>query len=216
MYEFYMIPESLYCAKTRILLRYKQLEWKEILPLGGYGSAEYKTIIPSGNLPAMIDGDFFISDSEAIAEYLEEKNPNPSCLSKNIQTNAKIRELSRFNDSRLEPKLRQLFKIFDGHSIHRDFILDVSDEIDQLLKQLNEMLAIYEPYRPDHITFADCGFAITFSWIEELNNYLNMNIVYPENVSKYYLSIKSYDPIIEELTHYKPILTRFLKDIFSS
>ena len=43
-------------------MRNKGLEWEELLPPGGYGSAEYKAIVPSGNLPALIDNGFTLAD----------------------------------------------------------------------------------------------------------------------------------------------------------
>ena len=54
MLKLYSIPMSLYCAKTRVLLRHKGLEFEEMPPPGGYGSDEYKTYVPSGNLPALL------------------------------------------------------------------------------------------------------------------------------------------------------------------
>ena len=80
MLTIYAIPISLYCAKLRILLRHKKIQWQELPPPGGYGSAEYKSIVPSGNLPALVDGSLLLADSEAIAEYLNEKYPNPPML----------------------------------------------------------------------------------------------------------------------------------------
>ncbi|MEM6624117.1 MAG: glutathione S-transferase N-terminal domain-containing protein, partial [Pseudomonadota bacterium] len=80
MLRVYAIPVSLYCAKLRILLRHKGLAWEEVAPPGGYGSAAYKDHVPSGNLPALLDGDLLIADSEAIAEYLEERHPDPPML----------------------------------------------------------------------------------------------------------------------------------------
>ena len=68
MLTVFTVPVSLYCAKLRIVLRHKKLEWREELPPGGYGSDAYKQIVPSGNLPALRDGDLLIADSEAIAE----------------------------------------------------------------------------------------------------------------------------------------------------
>ena len=47
MLTVYTVPISLYCAKLRIVLRHKQLEWNEQMPPGGYGSDEYKTVVVS-------------------------------------------------------------------------------------------------------------------------------------------------------------------------
>ena len=73
MLKIYSTNESLYCAKLRILLHHKQAQWQEITPEGGCGSEAYRALIPSGTMPAMIDGDLVIADSEAIAEYLNSR-----------------------------------------------------------------------------------------------------------------------------------------------
>ena len=80
MLTIYAIAPSLYCAKLRILLRHKQLAWEEVPPPGGYGSDQYKRLIASGNLPALVDGSLTLADSEAIAEYLNELHPDPAML----------------------------------------------------------------------------------------------------------------------------------------
>ena len=109
MLTVYAIPVSLYCAKLRILLRHKKLAWQELPPPGGYGSDEYKKIVASGNLPALLDGELMIADSEAIAEYLNEKFPDAPMLPVEIDKRARVRERSRFHDTRLEPEVRILF-----------------------------------------------------------------------------------------------------------
>ena len=48
MLKVYAIPVSLYCAKLRIVLRHKGLAWEEVPPPGGYGSEDYKQVVPSG------------------------------------------------------------------------------------------------------------------------------------------------------------------------
>ena len=90
-------------------MRNKGLEWEELLPPGGYGSAEYKAIVPSGNLPALIDNGFMLADSEAIAEYLNEAYPEVAMLPDTVQLRAKAREKGRLHDTRLEPAVRALY-----------------------------------------------------------------------------------------------------------
>ena len=69
------------------------------------------------NLPTLLDGDLLIADSEAIAEYIEEAYPTPPILPTELGARAKVRELSRFHDTRLEPEIRKLFKIL-GVEVH--------------------------------------------------------------------------------------------------
>ncbi|SIO46074.1 Glutathione S-transferase, N-terminal domain [Octadecabacter temperatus] len=88
MLTIYAVPVSVYNAKLRILLRHKGVPFSEQPPPGGYGSAEYKSLVPSGNLPAMVHGDLILADSEAIAEYIEEAFPETPMLPDTIYLRA--------------------------------------------------------------------------------------------------------------------------------
>lgn len=111
MLTLYSIPHSLYCCKTRVLLRAKGLTWEECAPPGGATSPGYRALFPFGNLPGIVDDGFALSDSEAIAEYIEETRPLPALLPVAAQARARVREKSRFHDTRLEPALRGLFPL---------------------------------------------------------------------------------------------------------
>ena len=90
-------------------MRAKRLDWEDVLPPGGYGSDEYKEIVPSGTLPAIDHGGFILVDSEAINEYLNELEPHPPLWPDDLAARARARSLSRFHDTRLEPSVRALF-----------------------------------------------------------------------------------------------------------
>ena len=92
MLTIYTVPVATYCAKLRVMMRHKSIAWEELSPPGGYGSAEYKAIVPSGNLPAMIHDGFMLSDSEATAEYLNEAFAQTPMLPDTVQLRAKARE----------------------------------------------------------------------------------------------------------------------------
>lgn len=109
MLTIYSVPVAAYCAKLRIMMNHKSIPFTELPPPGGYGSAESRAIVPSGNLPAMIHDGFMLSDSEAIAEYLNEAFPMVPMLPETIQLRAKARELSRCHDTRLEPSVRAIY-----------------------------------------------------------------------------------------------------------
>jgi glutathione S-transferase len=211
MLKIYAIPVSLYCAKLRILLRNKQLRWQELPPPGGYGSDEYKLIIPSGNLPALADGELMLGDSEAIGEYLNEKYPEPPMLPTDMNERAKVRELSRFHDTRLEPELRKLFSYIDPANRDRAKIEHQANAISQRLGQLAKMLDHNIFHTTDGPTLADCGFPISFAWLEQLMPIMDMSVNWPEPVSSYSKRISQHPPIAAELGDYRPKLIRYLQ-----
>lgn len=199
--RLYSVPVSLYCAKTRIVLRYKGLDWEELVPPGGEGAGSYKSIVPSGNLPALLDGDYLLADSEAIAEYLEEAYPSPPMLTGDAQRRGIQREFSRFHDTRLEPALRKLFPIVktgmgDGAA--------GASEISERLAQLAVMLERREPGAP--LSLGDCGFCVTFQWIGVLTGALGLKVNWPLAVITYRDELSEYPAVAEELASYVGVM----------
>ncbi len=208
MLTIYTIPTSLYCAKLRILLRHKNLEWQELPPPGGYGSAQYKTIVPSGNLPAMDDGGLVLADGEAIAEYLDERHPLPPMLPHDPAERAKMRERSRFHDTRLEPALRALFGSIKPQN--RDAALNArqSATLSEKLGQLARLLDA-RPELP--FGLGDCGYPITFAWMDALTPPLSLTITWPETVVAYRAGVEAEPAVSAELAAYLPILQDWLE-----
>jgi glutathione S-transferase len=62
----YTNPVSNFCAKVEIALRLKGLAYEALPPPGGYGSAAFKAIVPAGTIPALVNGDLVLSESETI------------------------------------------------------------------------------------------------------------------------------------------------------
>lgn len=98
-----------YCCKVRIVLAHKSIAFAERSPPDGYGSPAYRAVVPTGTIPALVVDDLVLSESEAIVEFLDEAWPVPAMLPGNPAQRARLRQLSRFHDSRLEPPLRALF-----------------------------------------------------------------------------------------------------------
>lgn len=212
MIKIYAIPVSLYCAKLRILLRHINIDWEEVLPPGGYGSVEYKTYVPSGNLPALMDGDFQLGDSEAIAEYLNEVYPEPKMLPDDIYARAKVRELSRFHDTRLEPTLRKCFVYLPPAELDIIELKSISDALNAKLAQLDGLLDNNLHLVMDDFTLADCGYPITFAWLDALEAEMGLSINWPEKVQAYRKKVEIYPAVTAELQSYIPKLTVFLAD----
>jgi len=211
MLTVYALPISLYCAKLRILLRHKGLDWSEVLPPGGYGSDEYKEIVPSGNLPAIMDGDLLIADSEAIAEYLNEKHPEPPMLPKDLGPQARARERSRFHDTRLEPELRKLFPHIAAERRDPTLARIQSGKISERLDQFATMLGGGRSNIDGQLTLGDCGFPITFTWIDALTPVLGLEVDWPDRIVTYRNSVADHAAVAAELAEYRPRLVEWLE-----
>ena len=206
----YAVPPSLYCAKLRILLRHKGLAWDEKPPPGGYGSDRYKEIVPSGNLPALVDGDLTLGDSEVIAEYLEQKRPTPSMLPSDPVARARVRELSRFHDTRLEPELRTLFGQIAPTGRDRALMERQAQAISPRLSQLGRLLGA-EPRSPaSTLQLGDCGYPITFAWLDALTPRLGLDVQWTPPVLGYRKWLRDQSAVAQELADYLPKLNAWI------
>lgn len=210
MLTIYSVPVAVYCAKLRIMLMHKGIAFEELPPPGGYGSQAYRALVPSGNLPAMIHDGFMLSDSEAIAEYLEEAFPDNPMLPYSVKLRAKAREISRSHDTRLEPAVRAIypqvaFTTRDVNAVNTGGAL-----ISKQLSSLALLLAT-NPLDTGKLWLCDCGFAVTFAWIKAFEAALGLPIEWPETVADYDVRLNRFDVVARELDNYQPAIDAYLE-----
>ena len=184
--KFYAIPVSTYCAKVRIVLRLKSVDFEELLPPGGnYNTTEYRTLIPAGSVPAIeIDG-FRLHDSDAISEFLEEQYPDPAMWPENIQKRAVLRSICRFHDTRLEPALRALFPMVGQNSVSPKKITSAISQIVECLQRLDSLVEPSPYLGGDRLSLADCVYPTTLFMLEDVVNALNQKIALPSKISNW-------------------------------
>ncbi len=122
VYDYFRSSAS---YRLRIALNLKDLtpEFRNIhLGKGEQRSAEYKAVNPQGFVPYMLDGDFHLSQSLAIIEYLDDKHPYPPLMPKNIEERAMVRQIALLiacdihplNNSRVLAYLTDDLKVSDA------------------------------------------------------------------------------------------------------
>lgn len=206
MLTLYAIPPSLYCAKVRIGLRAKGLNWRELPPPGGYGSAEYRRLVPSGNLPALLHDGLLLADSEAIVEYLEERFPDPPLMPDGPGARARMRERGRFHDTRLEPELRKLFPHIAPAARDAGCVAAQAGALQQRLDQLGLLL------EHDDLPFGlgDLGLPVTLAWLDALGRVLELGLTLPDTVGSWRARVEAEPPVGAELSVYRPVLDAWL------
>ena len=213
MLTIYSVPVALYCAKLRILMRHKGIDWEELPPPGGYGSAEYRAIVPSGNLPAMIHDGFMLADSEAIAEYLEEAFPEVAMMPDSAKLRAKAREFSRMHDTRLEPSVRAMYPQVAYDTRDRGAVRAGGAEVSKHLSSL-ALLLDSNPLDTTRLWLCDCGFAVTFAWIKAFEVALGLPVDWPEIVRVYDARLRGFPVVAQELDAYRPAMDDYLQKAY--
>ena len=157
----YATALSSYSAKVRLVLHVKNVPFEEREPPGGYRSEQYRAIVPMGTMPAIQVGDWVLSESEAINEYLEERYPQPPMLPRDLRERARVRFLSRFHDLHLEPRVRALFP--HARAARRDsaVVAALRGEIAGRIAQLDTMCDPQPWLLTPQIILADCGLLVS-------------------------------------------------------
>jgi glutathione S-transferase/maleylpyruvate isomerase len=210
MLTIYSVPVAVYCAKLRIMLNHKAIPFTELPPPGGYGSDEYRSIVPSGNLPAMIHDGFMLSDSEAIAEYIDEAFPDTPMLPNTVQLRAKAREFSRSHDTRLEPSVRVIYPQVAYATRDAAAVKSGGALISRHLSSL-ALLLDQNPLDTDTLWLCDCGFAVTFAWIKAFEAALDLPVDWPPIVAAYDARLQAIPVVAAELAAYKPAMDAYLE-----
>jgi glutathione S-transferase len=158
--------------------------------------------VPAGTIPALDDNGFIICDSEAIAEYINEIQPDPAMLPAEPRARATARALSRFHDSRIEPVLRAYFGKIAPVSRDADFIRDNTNLLQKRMQQLAQMVTPYPFLCGDILSFADCGFAPSFAIFNRLQTILGFTVDLPDSLRAYEAALANHPSVSDESQRY--------------
>ncbi|NNM00019.1 MAG: maleylacetoacetate isomerase [Gammaproteobacteria bacterium] len=94
--------------RVRIALNLKQvphtMHGVDLLADGGaQHEVEFRSVNPQGYVPAIIDGEFALSQSLAILEYLDERYPDPPLLPASLEGRARARQFAQIISSDIHP-----------------------------------------------------------------------------------------------------------------
>jgi glutathione S-transferase len=124
MLKIYGVPLSVHTRKVIVAALMKKLP-HEIVPvvpvIPGNPPPDWRTLSPTGKIPAIVDGEFRLADSAAICAYFERLQPAPSlypaaprdyatALSFEQYAGALFAEVVRplFHETVVHPKIRQI------------------------------------------------------------------------------------------------------------
>ncbi len=146
MIKLYCFPRSGNSREVKIALAEKNISYEPIDVHANKEvkeSPEFKKASPKGTVPAIIDGDIYLSEALEINKYLDKKWPNPSLLPPSEEEKRKLEEFVKKIDKQmvlnigllvieclLKPKPEQ----------REDFKEKKRAEVTQGMKELDAML----------------------------------------------------------------------------
>ena len=212
--HIYQLPVSLYSFKLRLAIKLKGLHIELRPPPGGtYRSAEYRRINPAGTIPALIDGALTLSETDAIIEYLEEQGLGQPLFPADPRQRARMRMLSRWNDLRLEPAIRQLFPQLSPAARDGAFVASADAHIGEALALIESQLDAGGAFATGTMPgMADCGLMASLVWLESLTAPMMIGTRLGERFSALMRSMAGHGAITSEVSGYRQLLQAWISE----
>jgi glutathione S-transferase len=106
MLELHQFRHSAFCEKVRLVLAAKDLAYSVVEVTPGVGQLELFRLSGQRQVPVLVDGAEVISDSTAIAQHLEAKQPKPALLPADTALRAQVLLLEDWADTALAAGVR--------------------------------------------------------------------------------------------------------------
>lgn len=93
MAKLYHVPLSPFCRFVRLVLAEKKIEVELVEERYWEEDPDFLRRNPAGKVPVLRIDDLYLAESSAIAEYLDEQNPEPALMPDNAADRAEVRRL---------------------------------------------------------------------------------------------------------------------------
>lgn len=156
MLKLYGFHVSTYFNMVKLALLEKGFEFEEVRTLPSEQGAQFLSMSPMGKIPCLEAREGFLSETQAIMEFLEEINPEVPLFPYDPFERAKVRELMRVCELYIELPARRFYEgVFFGGTNEPQVIEKVKPQVTKGLAALGR-LAKFEPYLAgDSFTYAD-------------------------------------------------------------
>jgi glutathione S-transferase len=141
------------------------------LTKGQHRRPEFLAVNPAGKVPVLVDGDFVLTESVAIALYLAEKYPGKGLLPVAVRPKAEVHRWLLFTATELEQPLWRIAR----HTAIYPKERRIAAEIALAREDFLDMAAVMEKHMEarcflvgDAVTVADLVAAYTLDWANEV------------------------------------------------
>ena len=191
------MPESTYCARVRLVLELKSVDYTEERPPGGtYRSEDYLRLVAAGSVPAIEINGTILHDSDAIVELLEDLFPKPAMRPDDPLERAFLKSVTRFHDTRLEPALRSLFPMV-GNSDKTQSNALLVDAMNGHLERLDRLISPRPYLGGEALSLADCAYATTLFMMEDIASSMNLEARFSEKIHHWRNTLHHTDTVKE-------------------
>lgn len=209
----YDLPISLYGFKLRLAMALKGavIETREP-PGGSYRSPEFRAIVPAGTIPVLIDGDFILSETDVIVDYLDDVGIGSPLLPSDAKLRARTRMLSRWCDLRYEATVRSLFSQFKSEKRDQGAIASADERLVAALALIEQALDERGPFAIGaHPGLADCGLTATSVWLSAISPKLGLAAKPGDRLARLVEAMRRHRATAELMPGYEETVSRWAR-----
>ncbi len=207
-FRLYHYPLSPHCRKLRLVLTEKQIEFALREERYWERRAEFTIVNPSGMVPLLKKGSTFLSDSQAICEYIEAEYPVPVLLPQDAQQAYEARRLvgwfdDKFNREVTSPLVfeRLLRRIQGKGPPDASRISSSLKALRTHMKYLHYLLDNRRWLAGERMTLADFAASAHLSCLDYIND---VDWDYSSTIKDWYSTLKSRPAFRPLLSDYIP------------
>jgi glutathione S-transferase len=164
--KLYSANLSPYGSRARLAIYAKGLPVEISLPPGGPGSAEYRTINPTGKVPCLVtDAGDPIGESDTIVEYLEDAFAQNSLRPASPERRARARMIARVGELYVLEPMSRLFGQMNPQTRDPAVVAKAVEDLEKGVAHLEAVLAGDRFAAGPEFTTADCQLAPTVFYL---------------------------------------------------
>jgi glutathione S-transferase len=200
----YELPISLYSFKLRLALKLKGVDIERSEPPGGtYRSPAYRAINPAGTIPALVDAQGLLAETDVIVAYLDDIGLGRPLRPADPRLAARHSMLSRWIDLRLEASVRQLFLHIAASGRDAAAVAEADRAISAALALIDGAMDHEGPFALGAAPgIADCGAAACLAWLWVLCKPLSLSASAGPRMTRVVEAMAEHPALAEEISTY--------------
>lgn len=201
--KLYNAMLSPYASRVRMQLYIKGIKAEFVaVPPGGSHTPEYAKMNPMEKIPTLDDNGFYLPESSAIMEYLEDTHPTPSLRPADAKERAKMRVVFNIADQYLLTPLFELFEQVNPATRNAKIVDEQLTELTKALNGLEHFISGGKYAIGSSPTLADCALVPSLFFVSAVGGALGQANLMGPKAKAYYAAIQA-DPnaakIVQEL-----------------
>ena len=193
----YGLGISVFVRKVRYLLHFKGIDYEHIQVNPVDPPEGFRKLSPIGKIPALKYGDFTVSDSSIICQYLEKIYPEKALLAECPESYAKSLWFDEYSDSKMTQTMTTIFfekfgrPMLFNQPTDENKIAELEKQIPDVLDYIETSLQGKEYLTGSEISLGDlgvisqlynyilCGYVIDPAKYPAVNSYLQKSLKLP-------------------------------------